>query len=49
MLRNSTAAMDDILQDTVNLFGDSPADDGKIYYGPLVLTTAPKVRYTVRS
>ncbi|THH32612.1 hypothetical protein EUX98_g1556 [Antrodiella citrinella] len=33
---------DDILQDTINLFGDAPADDGKIYYGPLVLTTAPK-------
>jgi len=34
--------MDDILQDTINLFGDAPADDGTIRYGPLVLTTAPK-------
>lgn len=35
--------MDDILQDAINLFGDVPSDDGKIHYGPLVLTTAPKV------
>ncbi|KAH8084321.1 putative methyltransferase-domain-containing protein [Cristinia sonorae] len=34
--------MDDVLQDTINLFGDAPSDDGKIRYGPLVLTTAPK-------
>lgn len=36
--------MDDILQDTIALFGEEPEDDGFIRYGPLVLKTAPKVR-----
>ncbi len=36
--------MDDILQDTINLYGEEPEDDGRIYYGPLELTVAPKVR-----
>ena len=36
--------MDDILQDTIALFGGEPEDDGFIQYGPLVLKTAPKVR-----
>ena len=36
--------MDDILQDTIALFGEEPEDDGSIHYGPLLLKTAPKVR-----
>ncbi|KAI0074632.1 hypothetical protein K474DRAFT_1647687 [Panus rudis PR-1116 ss-1] len=34
--------MDDILNDTIHLFGDEVEEDETIRYGPLVLTTAPK-------
>ncbi|KZT02974.1 uncharacterized protein LAESUDRAFT_684554 [Laetiporus sulphureus 93-53] len=34
--------LDEYLGDSAALFGDVVQDDGKIYYGPLVLTTAPK-------
>lgn len=36
--------VEDVLGDSIGLFGDEGHDDGRIYYGPLVLTTAPKVR-----
>ncbi|KAI0947587.1 hypothetical protein AcW1_009305 [Taiwanofungus camphoratus] len=35
--------MDDFLRDSAALFGDAAEDDdGRVYYGPLVLTAAPK-------
>ncbi|KAH9917663.1 uncharacterized protein BXZ73DRAFT_53328 [Epithele typhae] len=34
--------MDDFLSDSAALFGEAPADDGTINYGPLVLTVAQK-------
>ncbi|KAI0935113.1 hypothetical protein AcV7_004010 [Taiwanofungus camphoratus] len=35
--------MDDFLRDSAALFGDAEDDDdGRVYYGPLVLTAAPK-------
>ncbi|KAI0792534.1 hypothetical protein C8Q75DRAFT_753318 [Abortiporus biennis] len=34
--------LDDVLQDTIALFGEQPDDDGRILYGELELTTAPK-------
>ena len=40
-----TLDVEDVLGDSINLFGDDQEkDDGTITYGPLVLTTAPKVR-----
>ena len=39
-----TLDVEDVLGDSIALFGDEPRDDGTIYYGPLALTTAPKVR-----
>ncbi|KIP07265.1 hypothetical protein PHLGIDRAFT_105839, partial [Phlebiopsis gigantea 11061_1 CR5-6] len=33
---------EDVLGDSIGLFGDEKYDDGAICYGPLVLTTAPK-------
>lgn len=39
--------MDDILKDTIALFGEEPDDDESIQYGPLLLKTAPKVRQIV--
>ncbi|KAI8976625.1 hypothetical protein BD414DRAFT_422876 [Trametes punicea] len=33
---------DDFLADSAAVFGEAPADDDKIRYGPLVLTVAPK-------
>lgn len=42
-LFKKTFIMDDILQDTIALFGEEPQDDGHIHYGRLDLTTAPKV------
>ena len=38
------ADLDDFLSDSAALFGGAQEDDGKIQYGPLVLTPAPKVR-----
>ena len=35
--------VDDVLGDALGLFGDEVADDDTIHYGPLSLTTAPKV------
>ena len=35
--------MEDVLEDTIGLFGDERVDDDTIFYGPLALTTAPKV------
>ncbi|GJE96537.1 hypothetical protein PsYK624_127340 [Phanerochaete sordida] len=37
-----TLDVEDVLGDSIALFGDEPRDDGTIYYGPLALTTAPK-------
>ena len=34
---------EDILNDTIGLFGDEVVEDESIHYGPLILTTAPKV------
>lgn len=34
---------EDILNDTIGLFGDEVVEDESIHYGPLTLTTAPKV------
>ncbi len=34
---------EDVLGDTIGLFGDEVAEDDTIHYGPLALTTAPKV------
>lgn len=36
---------EDVLGDSIGLFGDEKEDDGTITYGPLVLTPAPKVRH----
>ena len=36
--------VEDVFSDSIGLFGDEERDDGAIVYGPLVLTTAPKVR-----
>ena len=37
--------MDEFLRDSAALFGEGIAeDDGVIHYGPLILTTAQKVR-----
>ncbi|KAI0743199.1 hypothetical protein BC629DRAFT_1614739 [Irpex lacteus] len=33
---------EDVLGDTIGLFGDEVAEDDTIHYGPLALTTAPK-------
>ncbi|KAF7798460.1 hypothetical protein EIP86_009681 [Pleurotus ostreatoroseus] len=33
---------EDLLGDSINLFGDKQVDDDNIVYGPLILTTAPK-------
>lgn len=38
-----TLDAEDVLGDSIGLFGDEEHDDGMIVYGPLVLTTAPKV------
>lgn len=35
--------LEDILGDTISLFGDEKVEDENITYGPLTLTTAPKV------
>lgn len=35
--------MDDILQDTIALFGEEPENNDTIQYGHLLLKTAPKV------
>ena len=35
--------MEDVLEDSIALFGDERVDDESIHYGSLVLTTAPKV------
>ena len=35
--------MEDVLEDTIGLYGDERVEDDSIHYGPLVLTTAPKV------
>ena len=40
----NTLDAEDVLGDSIGLFGDEQHDDGTITYGPLVLTTAPKVR-----
>ena len=36
--------VEDALHDSIGLFGDVAEADDTIRYGPLVLTTAPKVR-----
>ena len=41
--------MEDILSDSIALFGDEIVEDESIRYGPLVLTTAPKVRLSYSS
>ena len=38
-----TLDVEDVLGDSIGLFGDEERDDGTIHYGPLTLTTAPKV------
>ena len=38
-----TLTVEDVLGDSIGLFGDEERDDGTIHYGPLTLTTAPKV------
>lgn len=37
-----TLDVEDVLGDSIGLFGDEERDDGTIQYGPLTLTTAPK-------
>lgn len=34
---------EEVLGDSINLFGDERQPDDRITYGPLILTTAPKV------
>lgn len=36
--------LDDVLGDTIALYGDERVEDDTIQYGPLVLSTAPKAR-----
>lgn len=36
---------EDVLGDSISLFGDTKVEDDRIVYGPLVLTTAPKVSF----
>ncbi len=40
---------EDVLRDSINLFGDAELEDDRIVYGPLVLTTAPKVSPSTRT
>ena len=35
---------EDVLGDSIGLFGDERTDDDTVSYGPLTLTTAPKVK-----
>ncbi|EKM57975.1 uncharacterized protein PHACADRAFT_206824 [Phanerochaete carnosa HHB-10118-sp] len=37
-----TLDVEDVLGDSIGLFGDEEHNDGTVYYGPLTLTTAPK-------
>lgn len=39
--------IDDILKDTIALFGGESTEDDQICYGDLVLTVAPKVRIPI--